>query len=197
MNVLERHGVEAAYEHHAKTAAVGPSLALGDTLLKWYEIAPADDPIEPSLSDLARLGLVDACRLGELRLDGGLGFVVLHRCGDGFHFLLVATWQNANELWETVWAKDGDGDPEFHPWPLDGTAPPDVLRLGARRRRARAPRLDAVPPHAAGRRRAAGVPARRVRGGGVRRRAARGPPGAPRSTGPATGAPRSPRDWNT
>ena len=119
MNVLERHGVEAAYVHHAKTAAVGPSLALGDTLLKWYEIAPADDPIEPSLSDLARLGLVDACRLGELRLDGGLGFVVLHRCGDGFHFLLVATWQNANELWETVWAKHDDADPGFHPWVVD------------------------------------------------------------------------------
>jgi hypothetical protein len=132
VNVLERHGVEAAYEHHAKTATVGPSLALGDTLLKWYEIAPADDPIEPSLSDLARLGLVDACRLGELRLDGGLGFVVLHRCGDGFHFLLVATWHNANELWETVWAKDGDGDPEFHPWPLDGTHRPTfcVWELG-------------------------------------------------------------------
>jgi hypothetical protein len=132
VNVLERHGVEAAYVHHAKTAAVGPSLALGDTLLKWYEIAPADDPIEPSLSDLARLGLVDACRLGELRLDGGLGFVVLHRCGEGFHFLLVATWQNANELWETVWAKDGDGDPEFHPWPLDGTHRPTfcVWELG-------------------------------------------------------------------
>ena len=133
MSVLERHGVEAAYQHAEKAAAVGPSLALGDTLLKWYEIAPADDPIEPSLSDLARLGLADACRLGELRLDGGLGFVVLHRCGEGFHFLLVATWQNANELWETVWAKDGEGDPEFHPWRLDGTHRPTfcVWELGA------------------------------------------------------------------
>ena len=132
MNVLERHGVEAAYEHHAKTAAVGPSLARGDTLLKWYEIAPADDPIEPSLSDHARLGLVDAWRLGELRLDGVLGFVVLHRCGDGFHFLLVATWQNANELWETVWAKDGDAA-GFHPWPLEGSHRPTfcVWELGA------------------------------------------------------------------
>jgi hypothetical protein len=132
VSVLERHGVDAAYEHAAKVAAVGPSLALGDTLLKWYEIAPADDPLEPSLSDLARLGLADACRLGELRLDGGLGFVVLHRCGDGFHFLLVATWQNANELWETVWAKDADADTEFNTWPLDGTHRPTfcVWELG-------------------------------------------------------------------
>ena len=132
MTVLELQGVEAGYAHDAKLATVGPSLALGDTLLKWYEIAPAGDPVEPSVSDLARLGLADAARLGELRLDGGLGFVVLHRCGDGFHFLLVSTWQNANELWETVWAKDGDGDPAFHPWPLEGTHRPTfcVWELG-------------------------------------------------------------------
>ena len=132
MNVLERHGVEAEYEHAAKVAAVGPSLALGDTLLKWYEIAPEGERVPPPVSDLARLGLADAARLGELRLGGELGFVVLHRCGEGFHFLLVATWHNANELWETVWAKDGDDDPEFHPWPLHGTHRPTfcVWELG-------------------------------------------------------------------
>ncbi len=58
--------------------------------------------------------------------------MILHRCRDGFHFLLVATWQNANELWETVWAKDGDDDPEFHPWPLHGSHRPTfcVWELG-------------------------------------------------------------------
>ena len=72
-------------------------------------------------------------RLGELRLGEALGFVILHRCGAGFHFLLVSTWQNDNELWETVWAKDGDDDPEFHPWPLDGSHRPTfcVWELGA------------------------------------------------------------------
>ena len=39
--------------------------------------------------------------LGDL---GELGFVVLHRCGESFYFLLVCTWRNENELWETVWA---------------------------------------------------------------------------------------------
>ena len=38
-----------------------------------------------------------------------LGFVILHRCGDGFYFLLACTWAGNNELWETVWAKDGVG----------------------------------------------------------------------------------------
>ena len=44
---------------------------------------------------------------GDLGRLGELGFVVLHRCGEDFYFLLVCTWRNENELWETVWAKDG------------------------------------------------------------------------------------------
>ena len=82
---------------------------------------------------LARRGLGDAVRLGELRLGASLGFVILHRCGESFYFLLVSTWENDNELWETVWAKDGEDDPEFHPWPLDGTHRPTfcVWELGA------------------------------------------------------------------
>ena len=135
MTLLERDGigVRPAYRHDAKLARSGQSVALGDTLLKWYEIAPADGPVPPEIGDLARLGLADAARLGELRLGGSLGFVILHRCGDDFYFLLLCTWQNENELWETVWAKDGEGDHEFHPWPLDGRHRPTfcVWELGA------------------------------------------------------------------
>ena len=121
-------------------------------------------PIQPAIADLARLGLVDAARLGELRLGGSLGFVILHRCGEGFYFLLVCTWQNENELWETVWAKDGDDDPEFHPWPLEGSHRPTfcVWELGAvahereawsrflRSPRDRDARLDYLPGRARG-----------------------------------------------
>ena len=133
MNVLERNGVRAGYEHCEKLALPGTSIALGDTVLKWYEIAREDAPVPASVADLARLGLVEASRLGELRLGGELGFVILHRCGEDFYFLCVATWQNDNELWQTVWAKDGADDPEFHPWPMDGTHRPTycVWELGA------------------------------------------------------------------
>ena len=49
-----------------------------------------------------------------------------------FYFLLLATWRNDNELWETVWAKDGDGQPAFEPWPSEGTHRPTfcVWELG-------------------------------------------------------------------
>ena len=48
-------------------------------------------------------------------LAGELGFVILHRCGEGFYFLLVSTWRNENEFWETVWAKPGEDAAAFAP----------------------------------------------------------------------------------
>jgi len=43
------------------------------------------------------------------------------------------TWRNDNELWETVWAKKGDEQPAFGPWPVEGTHRPTfcVWELGA------------------------------------------------------------------
>ena len=125
--------VRPDYRHALKLVQPASTVALGDAVLKWYDIAPSDEPVTEEVRALARRGLADAVRLGELRLGEALGFVILHRCGAGFHFLLVSTWQNDNELWETVWAKDGDDDPEFHPWPLDGSHRPTfcVWELGA------------------------------------------------------------------
>ena len=129
----EADAVRADYRHALKLVSTGPTVALGDAVLKWYDIAPPDDPVPDRVRQLARRGLADAARLGELRLGSSLGFVVLHRCGEAFYFLLVSTWQNDNELWETVWAKDGEDDPEFHPWPVEGTHRPTfcVWELGA------------------------------------------------------------------
>ena len=125
--------VRADYRHGLKLVQPASTVALGDAVLKWYDIAPPEEPVSEDVRALARRGLAGAARLGELRLGEALGFVILHRCGAGFHFLLVSTWQNDNELWETVWAKDGDEDPEFHPWPLDGSHRPTfcVWELGA------------------------------------------------------------------
>lgn len=120
MSVLEERALGAGYRHRLKVARPGPSIGLGEAVLKWYEIAPPEDPVSDDVRALARRGLEEATRLGELRLGDGLGFVILHRCGEGFHFLLVSTWRNDNELWETVWAKDGEDDPAFHPFPVEG-----------------------------------------------------------------------------
>ena len=100
--------------------------------------------------------------------------MILHRCGESFYFLLVSTWRNDNELWETVWAKDGDDELGFQPWPIEGTHRPTfcVWELGAvwHEQQAWSRYLRSRARHG----RAGGVPARllRRRGlvGGVERR---------------------------
>ncbi|MBC7986869.1 MAG: hypothetical protein H7X93_09410, partial [Sphingomonadaceae bacterium] len=56
---------------------------------------------------------------------GDRGFVILHRCGADFHFLLVSVWRGANECWEAVWHHQGDmvGFARFDPaYPAGGGA---------------------------------------------------------------------------
>ena len=98
-----------------------------------------------ALQALARRNLRDAARAGALGRLGELGFVILHRCGESFYFLLVCTWRNENELWETVWAKDGDERRVLPALACGRHAPADVLRMGARRGLPRAAGMDAVP----------------------------------------------------
>jgi hypothetical protein len=132
VSALEQAGHEPAYVHDAKLARPEPSIMLGESVLKWYDIAPDDEPVPLAIRALARRCLRDAVKTGELTAEGELGFVILHRCGDAFYFLLVSTWRNENELWETVWAKDVD-DALFRPFTIEGTHRPTfcVWELGA------------------------------------------------------------------
>ena len=57
--------------------------------------------------------------LKDVRVSGDLGFVILHRCGEAFYFLLVSTWRNENELWESVYAKAKTGEPNFKPFTVE------------------------------------------------------------------------------
>lgn len=133
MSVLEAVGeVDAGYEHIEKLVRPEARLTLYDAVLKWYDVAPEDAPVPLAVRALARRNLRDASKAGELGLGDGLGFVILHRCGESFYFLLVCTWRNDNELWETVWARN-DGDASFRPWPIDGPHRPTFCawELGA------------------------------------------------------------------
>ena len=71
------------------------------------------------IAQLARAHL-----LGSPPAARGLGFVILHRCGAGFYFLLVSTWRNNNELWETVLYKNGDAMADFALFPRDESHKP-------------------------------------------------------------------------
>ena len=130
MSALE-HGHEPR-GHDAKVATPQPSIMLGEAVLKWYDIARPEAPVPIAIRALARRCLRDAVKLERLSLEDDLGFVILHRCEDDFHFLLVATWRNENELWESVWAKRRS-DIFFEPWPSAGSHRPTfcVWELGA------------------------------------------------------------------
>lgn len=126
-------GVSAHYRHVTKSIRLAPAIEVGNAVLKWYDIAPPDAPAPSALQALARENLRSAAESGLLELAGDLGFAILHRCGENFYFLLSSTWRNDNELWETVWAKNGEAEVAFGPWPLEGTHRPTfcVWELGA------------------------------------------------------------------
>jgi hypothetical protein len=133
MCALRLAGVRPDYRHVRKVISPGPAVTLGEqAILKWYDVAVADAPVPPPIGVLAREGIGEAWQAGELEI-GGLGFAILHRCGDSFYFLLLATWAGDNEIWETVWAKNGSGDAAFRPWPRPGAHVPTfcVWELGA------------------------------------------------------------------
>jgi hypothetical protein len=112
-------GVAPSYAHAPKQVTPGEAIELPGALLKWYAVYPPELPIPEEIAVLAR------AYLARTPLEArGLGFVILHRCGQGFYFLLVSTWRGSNELWETVLYKDGPGMADFALWPREGEHKP-------------------------------------------------------------------------
>ena len=145
MSALDEVGADRAglRARHARSSTRRRPCRGRRRLLKWYDIAEGERPIPRDITALAHEALDEIA--GQHALAGELGFVILHRCGESFYFLLVSTWRNENELWETVRAKAGEHEPAFGPWPLGARAPPDVLRLGAARGLPRAGGLEPLP----------------------------------------------------
>jgi hypothetical protein len=114
-----RLGIDAGYRHAPKRVTPGEPLERPGAMLKWYGLHPDDRPVPDDLTRKARSLLATAPLEAA-----GLGFVLLHRCGKDFYFLIVCTWRNSNELWETVFYKDGDAMPDFAPFPREGAHKP-------------------------------------------------------------------------
>ena len=114
--------IPASYRHVSKVIHSSAAVEAAGGMLKWYEIAEGDKPVPRSVAALARAAVQQAVT-GDA-LAGELGFVILHRCGESFYFLLITSWRNENELWETVWAKPGEDAPAFEPWLVEGPHSP-------------------------------------------------------------------------
>ena len=113
-------GVGQKYEHGPKRVTPGESIETNGAVLKWYKLAPQDRQVPDEIDRLARSFLGRQTNL-EAK---GLGFVILHRCGEDFYFLIVNTWRGNNEVWETLFYKNGDAMADFALWPRDGMHKP-------------------------------------------------------------------------
>ncbi|MGZ4983475.1 MAG: hypothetical protein ACXV9Q_05205 [Chthoniobacterales bacterium] len=112
-------GVKQSYRHGPKRAIAGESIETDGAILKWYRLHPESQPVPDAIDLLARSFLARTSLEAK-----GLGFVILHRCGQDFYFLIVNTWRGNNEVWETVFYKDGGAMADFALWPRDGMHKP-------------------------------------------------------------------------
>jgi hypothetical protein len=112
-------GIDPGYRHIPKRSTPGEPLEPAGAVLKWYGLHPDDRPVPDDIASLARTALTRTPLEAQ-----GLGFVILHRCGTDFYFLIVSTWRNSNELWETVFYKDGDRMADFELFPREGAHKP-------------------------------------------------------------------------
>jgi hypothetical protein len=107
-------GIAASYKHGPKFVVAGEPIEPLGAILKWYALHRERQPVPDEITRLARN------RLTMVPLEArGLGFAVLHRCEKDFYFLIICTWRNSNELWQTVLHKDGDATQAFEPFPRD------------------------------------------------------------------------------
>ncbi|HEU0025492.1 MAG TPA: hypothetical protein VFQ25_00110 [Ktedonobacterales bacterium] len=104
-NLSELGVITPSYEHYEKVATPGAGLRLPGAYLKWYEIRRPHVEMPPALIRESREFLQTETASGRLRLHNQLGFVELHHC-TSVAFLLVFTWNNDNEMWQTVYIKD-------------------------------------------------------------------------------------------
>jgi hypothetical protein len=118
--IVESHAdIATSYRHSPKLVVPSAAIEPAGATLKWYSLHPEWQPVPEEVTRLARSRLLSA------PIDAhGLGFVVLHRCEQDFYFLIVCTWRNSNELWESVYYKDGAAMQRFEIFPRDAPHKP-------------------------------------------------------------------------
>jgi hypothetical protein len=124
--------ISANYTHGDKFIEPKQMLSLGQRRLKWYDITTLAKPVPEHIHLTARDFLEKRAGEGGLDQLSDHGFVILHRCGEHFYFLIACSWLGNNEIWETVFAKDLE-DKDFRDWPRPGPHIPTycVWEMGA------------------------------------------------------------------
>lgn len=97
--------VPEGYTYYEKRITPAADLVLPKAYLKWYNIYPAVVEITAEQVDDCRSFLEAEAQAGRPKLEDELGFIILHRAGSWL-LLMVNTWRNTNEIWESVYAKN-------------------------------------------------------------------------------------------
>jgi len=119
--------VSPDYKHVRKQLSPSERLDLPDTSLKWYDLHREDHEIGDDVRKEAREFL--RTEIDSITPRGEFGFAILHRVGDAY-LLLVSTWRNDNELWETAYGK-AEGEFELIPFEEKAKGTYCVWELGA------------------------------------------------------------------
>jgi len=112
--------VPEGYNYYEKLITPGEPLILPSAYLKWYDIYPPDAKITPEQVAECRAFLEGEVTTGRLKLNDELGFVMLHRAGQAL-LLLVTTWRNTNEMWESLYMKEVSGVEGYHAQEFDSS----------------------------------------------------------------------------
>jgi hypothetical protein len=109
--------VPQGYAYYEKSVLPGEDLILPTAYLKWYTISPPEVEIAPE--QIAESRTFTAAEVGRLRIAGELGFVLLHRAGPVL-LLLISTWRNINEVWESAYVKEVAASGGYAPLYVEG-----------------------------------------------------------------------------
>ena len=115
--------VDADYRHVTKVLIPGDPLVLPEAYLKWYDLRRADQTPAAGIDAQARAFLTDEVAGGAPPLADDLGFVINHLSGDHIYLLLVFTWRNNNEMWESAYFRDIREDGPFTAIPVGAHRP--------------------------------------------------------------------------
>ena len=107
-------GVASNYQHAPKWVTPGRLFQTNGAVFKWYALHSEDRPVPDQIEALAREYLIRTPLEAK-----GLGFVILHQSGNDFYFLIVNTWRGNNEVWETVFYKNGQAMADLALWPRE------------------------------------------------------------------------------
>jgi hypothetical protein len=106
--------IPEGYQYQEKTITPGLPLVRPDSILKWYNLYPLATPVTAEQEDECRAFIQSL----TIDLQNDLGFVILHRAGK-YLLLMINTWRNTNEIWESVFFKEVESSQPYQPMPYD------------------------------------------------------------------------------